>query len=189
MSRPAAIRDHEDVIGMYRKVYDPKKQEWIWKFVGKVFMLQDYLAELAGDIIHYREESSQDVRAWSLDNAYSIDVAAWNCAKHYGAKWMTVYLTDVDEFWYADAETVDGSDRQILDDNEGMQIRVPWDLMEPYGGKIGTKVPKPAWVPTAERSDCIILNEWELSTPAAVPKYVPRRLRSSPVAGSAYLTP
>jgi hypothetical protein len=122
-------------------------------FVGKCAILVGYLPELNGSIIHYREEEGQNVRAWRLDDAFSLDVTAWECARHYGAMWMTVYIDEDETFYYAPRHVVDRSPRETLHEFDGEQIRVPWGAMAVRRGFAPT-------LPYIRDPDCIILNDW-----------------------------
>lgn len=158
ITRPILTR--QDVIGMIKFLGFKRFVEDL-KFFGKCFILTGYCPELDGSIIHYRQEAGQDVRAWKHDDAFSIDVTAWECARHYGAMWMTVYVDEEETFYYAPRHVVDRSMRSTLDPYEGEQIRVPWGAMAVRRGF------RPQNVPYIDDRDCIILNDWVTSSPAA----------------------
>lgn len=124
------------------------------KFLGKTFTIENYLDELNGQYVHYREEESSNIIAFRLDNAFCVDVDAWDFAVAQGATFLTAYLVDKKRFAWVSGTIVSSSPIRILRADEGPQYRVP-------GKEIfSVKASKPGNVPFIPDADCIDLDQW-----------------------------
>jgi hypothetical protein len=124
------------------------------KFLGKIFRIGRYHEKFGECLIHYREEESEHIIAWSQDKAFCIDEDAWDFCRDQGVEFMTAYLVDKGKFVFVPADIVTNSPCNVMKSSEGRQYRVSPEHIEVF------KERKPSGVPFIDDADCIDLDKW-----------------------------
>jgi hypothetical protein len=123
------------------------------KFLGKIFRIGRYHVNFGNCLIHYREELSEHLIAWTQDKAFSIDKDAWDFSVEHGVEFLTAYALDKGKFIFVPADIVTNSPCNIMKASEGNQYRVEPEHIAMF------KATKPR-APFIDDADCIDLDIW-----------------------------